>query len=204
MNFQKVARIFCLLLLTTLSNAAAASAAIVATNITLGSAADHSLFLKSDGSLWGMGYSGYIGVGGDFRPCNMPQEILPGGVTAMALGNEYSLFLKSDGSVWGVGQNDLGGLGLSNYMWAIEPVRTGFSRTYRVRVTGTQPCLEKTLIFVCLKRRVETALQRMELSFIMPLPTKYHSLIAENQPKIRDIVVTENKPGNSQSQVALN
>jgi hypothetical protein len=43
-------------------------------------------------------------------------------------------------------------------------------------------------------RRVETAMQRMELSFIMPLPPKYHSLIAENQPRIQEIVVTENKP----------
>lgn len=42
-------------------------------------------------------------------------------------------------------------------------------------------------------RRVETAMQRMELSFILALPAKYHSLIAENQPTIREIVVTENK-----------
>jgi hypothetical protein len=51
-------------------------------------------------------------------------------------------------------------------------------------------------------RRIEAAMQVMELSFVMPLPAKYQPLIAENQPKIREIVVTETKPGNSQA--ALN
>lgn len=40
-------------------------------------------------------------------------------------------------------------------------------------------------------RRIETAMQRMELSFIMPLPPKYHSLIAENQSLILGIIITE-------------
>ena len=53
-------------------------------------------------------------------------------------------------------------------------------------------------------RRIETAICRLELSGLMKLPEKYHALIAEGQPKIREIVVTENKPGNSQAQVALN
>jgi hypothetical protein len=53
-------------------------------------------------------------------------------------------------------------------------------------------------------RRIETAICRLELSGIMELPEKYHPLISEGQPKIRDIVVTENKPGNSQPQAALN
>lgn len=47
-------------------------------------------------------------------------------------------------------------------------------------------------------RRIETALHRLELSFIAPLPMKYHSLLAEGQPRIREIVVTESKPPDSQ------
>jgi hypothetical protein len=50
-------------------------------------------------------------------------------------------------------------------------------------------------------RRVETAICRLELSGLMKLPEKYHALIAENQPKIRDIVVTEIKPGAEPSQL---
>ena len=50
-------------------------------------------------------------------------------------------------------------------------------------------------------RRIETALHRLELSFITPLPSKYHSLVAEGQPRIREIVVTEIKPGAEPSQL---
>ena len=53
-------------------------------------------------------------------------------------------------------------------------------------------------------RRIETALHRLELSFLAPLPAKYHSLVADGQPKIREIVVVENKPTDSQSQASLN
>jgi len=42
------------------------------------------------------------------------------------------------------------------------------------------------------------------LSSIMKLPEKYHALIAENQPRIREIVVAENKPAGSQPQASLN
>ena len=50
-------------------------------------------------------------------------------------------------------------------------------------------------------RRIETALQRLELSFITTLPAKYHSLVADGQPRIREIVVTEIKPGAEPSQL---
>ena len=50
-------------------------------------------------------------------------------------------------------------------------------------------------------RRIEMALSRLELSGVMKLPEKYHALIAENQPKIRDIVVTEIKTGAEPSQL---
>jgi hypothetical protein len=52
-------------------------------------------------------------------------------------------------------------------------------------------------------RRIETAICRLELSGIMKLPEKYHALIPENQPKIREIVVTEIKPA-GQFAAALN
>jgi len=49
-------------------------------------------------------------------------------------------------------------------------------------------------------RRIETAICRLELSGIMKLPEKYHPLIGDGQPKIRDIVVTEIKPAGLQTQ----
>ena len=50
-------------------------------------------------------------------------------------------------------------------------------------------------------RRIETALHRLELSFITPLPAKYHALVAEGQPRIREIVVTEINSGAERSQL---
>jgi alpha-tubulin suppressor-like RCC1 family protein len=74
---------------------------------------DHSLFLKSDGSLWGMGENQYgeLGGGGTFNTTNRPEQIVASGVTAIAAGDEDSLFLKSDGSLWAMGDNDHGELG---------------------------------------------------------------------------------------------
>lgn len=42
-------------------------------------------------------------------------------------------------------------------------------------------------------RRIETTMQRMELSFLAALPSSQRSLIAEGQPVIHEIVVTEVK-----------
>jgi alpha-tubulin suppressor-like RCC1 family protein/pimeloyl-ACP methyl ester carboxylesterase len=72
----------------------------------------YSLFLKSDGRLWGMGQNNYGQLGdGTFNNTNRPEQIVAGGVTAIATRNDYSLFLKSDGSLWGMGQNNYGQLG---------------------------------------------------------------------------------------------
>jgi hypothetical protein len=43
-------------------------------------------------------------------------------------------------------------------------------------------------------RRIETALQQMELAFIAKLPDNQRRLIAEGQPVILDIIVTEVAP----------
>src|SRR6266540_3890886 len=43
-------------------------------------------------------------------------------------------------------------------------------------------------------RRVETAMQRMELSLLATLPGRHRSLIPEGQPLIIEIVVTETEP----------
>jgi alpha-tubulin suppressor-like RCC1 family protein len=84
---------------------------IVASNVTAIAAGDwHSLFLKTDGSLWGMGDSGY-GELGAYLETNMPMEIMASNVTAIAAGFYHSLFLKKDGSLWATGDDTYGQLG---------------------------------------------------------------------------------------------
>lgn len=74
-----------------------------------------SMFLKSDGSLWTMGYNvnGQLGDG-SFSDTNRPVRIETSGVTAIAGGSDHNLFLKSDGSLWGMGYNSTGQLGVGN------------------------------------------------------------------------------------------
>jgi probable HAF family extracellular repeat protein len=72
----------------------------------------HSLFVKSDGSLWVMGdnESGDLGDGTTVGH-NTPQQIVSSGVTAVAAGAFQSFFIKSDGSLWAMGNNQFGQLG---------------------------------------------------------------------------------------------
>src|SRR5258707_405618 len=72
----------------------------------------HSVFLKSDGSLWAMGQGGYGELGdGTWNSTNKPKQVVSNGVIAIAAGWNHSLFLKSDGSLWGTGWNSAGQLG---------------------------------------------------------------------------------------------
>ncbi|MDP2139103.1 MAG: immunoglobulin domain-containing protein [Candidatus Didemnitutus sp.] len=71
----------------------------------------HSLFTKTDGTLWATGNnsSGQLGDGTNtsrFIPVNVAT-----GVTAVAAGALHSVFVKSDGSLWGMGYNFNGQLG---------------------------------------------------------------------------------------------
>ena len=72
----------------------------------------HSLFLKSDGSLWAMGDNNYGDLGdGTYNETNYPELVVASNVVAIATHEYHNLFLKSDGSLWAVGYNVSGQLG---------------------------------------------------------------------------------------------
>jgi alpha-tubulin suppressor-like RCC1 family protein len=75
---------------------------------------DHSLALKSDGTVWAWG-SNSAGALGDTTTTNRPFPVrVQGGLTtvdAIAAGNGFSLALKHDGTVWAWGANWKGQLG---------------------------------------------------------------------------------------------
>ncbi len=98
---------------------------IVASNVAaIACGGYHSLFIKSNGSLWTMGYniSGQLGDGSS-SSVNRPEQIVAANVTAIAAGDIHSLFLKSDGSLWAMGDNYDGQLGDGTYSSRYFPER---------------------------------------------------------------------------------
>ena len=106
---------------------AAGARAVTVTNVAAGEY--HSLFLKSDGSLWGMGYNPYGELGdGTTNDSFAPESIVSDGAVLIAGGGDHTLFLKSDGSLWGMGYNGYGQLGdgtNNNHLTPIEIVPSG-------------------------------------------------------------------------------
>ncbi len=86
--------------------------------------ATHSLFLKSDGSVWltGGATNGPLGDG-TLVSTNRFEALGISNVMAIAAGGMHNLFVKSDGSLWGMGNNYYGQLGDGTY-GAVPPFGT--------------------------------------------------------------------------------
>ena len=85
---------------------------IVASNVTaIACGSQFSLFLKSDGSLWGMGLNdeGQLG-NGTFNSTTRPVQFVTSTVVALAAGVAPRLFNKRDSSLWVMGENESYGM----------------------------------------------------------------------------------------------
>ncbi len=71
----------------------------------------HSLFLKSDGTVWSVGGNQYSQLGdGTTTDHSVPLKVKDlTGIIAISAGGNHSLFLKNDNTVWAVGKNSDGG-----------------------------------------------------------------------------------------------
>ena len=83
----------------------------------------HSLFVKSDGTVWaaGAGDDGRLGDG-SLQTKTTPVQVQISEVKDVAAGKDFSLFLKFDGTVWACG-NTGAGLGLNLYPYPAIPVQ---------------------------------------------------------------------------------
>ena len=91
--------------------------------IAISAGEQHSLALRSDGTVWGWGGNGggQLGNGSTAFSTYPPVQASLTNVIAISAGSNFSLALKSDGTVWGFGGNPNGALG--------QPINTPFSST---------------------------------------------------------------------------
>ena len=73
---------------------------------------NHSVILKTDGSLWttGLNTNGRLGDGTTTNQSS-PVQILSSGVKTLGEVDKTTLFIKSDHTLWGMGNNSAGQLG---------------------------------------------------------------------------------------------
>jgi alpha-tubulin suppressor-like RCC1 family protein len=84
----------------------------IAGNVAVASAgADHSLFVKGDGTLWGVGFNGDGELGDGTTVTRSTAVSVASNVVAVAGAVWHSLFVTADGTLWTMGQNLYGQLG---------------------------------------------------------------------------------------------
>jgi len=95
-----------------LFHTAVSGGATIVTQISAGF--NHSLFIESDGSLWGMGnnISGQLGDGTTAQEQDFPVLIVASNVMAASAGISHSCFVTSNQVLWGMGANSSGQLAL--------------------------------------------------------------------------------------------
>lgn len=81
--------------------------------IAVAAGCQHSLALKSDGTVWGWGYNadGELGNGGKSNASTPVEVSNLSGITSIAAGKYHSLAVRNDGTAWAWGYNNYGQLG---------------------------------------------------------------------------------------------
>jgi alpha-tubulin suppressor-like RCC1 family protein len=87
---------------------------------------DHSIGIKSDGTLWvcGHNYYGELGTGTSDSSSVFIQNGTENNWKYVVTGNTFTLAMKKDGSLWGWGNNAWGTLADSTFVGSLSPVKS--------------------------------------------------------------------------------
>jgi alpha-tubulin suppressor-like RCC1 family protein len=100
---------------------------------------NHSLAIKTDGTLWAWGSNQTYGQLGDGTTANRSSPVQIGALTTWAQvagGNNYSLAIKTDGTLWAWGAAGFGQLGLGGTTYYSSPVQVGALTTWSKLALG--------------------------------------------------------------------
>ena len=126
---------FLVLLITVLAPAAWAVSPQIRSGV------DHTVQLRSDGTIWATGsnWSGQLGDGSTLRRTAPVQVGLLYNTTnwvAIAAGDDHTLALKANGSLWAWGANQAGQLGDGSTTNRMQPVRIGSGNDWTAVAAG--------------------------------------------------------------------
>ena len=116
---------------------------------TIAAGENYSLFLKTDGTVWGTGFNGDGQLGDGTRNNRLAPVQLMSDVKAIAAGSASSFFVKTDGTVWASGFDYFGNLGDGNttvyeqitpvqvLVSGVQAVAAGHGHTLFLKTDGT-------------------------------------------------------------------
>ena len=87
----------------------------------------HTMFVKTDGTLWGMGNNdrGQLGDGSTTQRTSPVQVLGVSNVAQVFSGVSYTVFVKTDGTIWTMGFNGNGQFGNGTTISSTTPVQIG-------------------------------------------------------------------------------
>jgi alpha-tubulin suppressor-like RCC1 family protein len=100
---------------------------------------EHTVALKTDGSLWAWGRNEYGQIGDDKRTMrDVPNRIgADNGWAVVSAGEKHTVALKKDGSLWAWGSNEYGQLGDGTMENSSTPVRIGANNNWTAVTAGS-------------------------------------------------------------------
>ena len=97
---------------------------------------DHSLFIRNDGTLWGMGNNNFGELGLGDTSQRLSPVLIDSNVTQVSAGHDHTLYLDRNNTLYAMGANGVGQLGLGDTFSRTSPT---FVTTGVMRLSGIPP-----------------------------------------------------------------